>query len=135
MAQQLRDQHDLFVAVGQRLGQFLKEAYPHVQSRTCLALADSLVAFITCGTDRQIKSLTSPARHGTVTPDMLVYLTKQRDQLVEQLEQIDKAIETIPVEGMGAIFDASVGAPLRQRLEDIEEQMSAIQAELEKTPA
>ncbi len=135
LARQLQEQRDLFVAFGNDLSRFLIAAYPHVGQGLCSNVAESLVAFITCGTDREIKSLTSPTRYGIATPDMLVHLTKERDELQEQLAQLEAAMESIPVEGMGGIFEASLGAPMRRRLADIEERMSHIQAELEKVPA
>lgn len=117
--------------------QFLQAAFPQGSHRA----ADLGAAFVelACGeTENQIARVaTDHARVSHMnapTPETLVYLTKERDQIEAQLALLAEATKKFPVEGMVDLYEATVAVPLRDRLASVNEQLSAAQRELESTP-
>lgn len=86
----------------------------------------------------QLKRLESESAHSNVTPETLVYLTKERDKIASQIEQAETAIqalaatETDEMKSLAGIMTATMVHPLSVQLAHIEEQLSAAQKELEQ---
>jgi hypothetical protein len=86
----------------------------------------------------EIMSLESRSFNAYATTETLVELTKSRDRIVEQIEAVknqfplfDTISEKLP--GMGGLrgMAESMLIPLRANLEQLEEQISAVQKQLE----
>lgn len=117
----------------------------HVRFADSLKAAlDAWIAMRCCGTDRQIVRLqkqredlvSSPFMYPRMNPektpeDRMIRLIEERDALISELEQAQRGIGQLPVEGMGDIFEASIVAPMRRNLEYKEQEICSLQEQLE----
>lgn len=101
-------------------------------------LKDAMVAYFVGDAVENIAALESRSYQAFATPETLVELTRARDRVADQLEAFNRqasAFEDLPqdVPGMGAlrgVLDAQL-IPLKNQLQDLEEQISAVQKQLE----
>jgi hypothetical protein len=110
-------------------------------------LRDSIIALMCCGSEKQIKMLEAQQAQQNQKPDVeaLAHLCEERDSLSAQIEQLesasvnlkemysDKPGEEGPMAAYGRFMDIAYGDPIRKRLEYCEQQISAMQADMEQS--
>jgi hypothetical protein len=112
----------------------------------CLKAArDSWVAMRCCGTDRQIARLekqradlistpfmySGPNYNAKTPEERMVRLIEERDALAAEIEQAQRGLAALPVEGMGDVFEASIISPMHRNLKYKELEISALQEQVE----
>lgn len=149
-ADQLRKQDAAWKAFAQSIRDVLTVCFPEVLRRDGFLhdnipvnkvfdhLRDRLVDLMCCGTEEQLKRLETPptfSMYGN-TAEVLIRLTQQRDNMQSQIDQMEAALEradkAMGKDGIGSLLDASMIMPMRLQLDSINEQISNVQAELEK---
>ena len=132
--EQIQAQDDGWVRLGTALSTFLHEAFPHTKTSTCVELGDAITALMCTGSDKQIARLQQYSQPPKPTPEMLMYLVEQRDQLARQLEIAEKGMDAVDkmVPGYSSIVEGAMIMPVREQLRGIEEQISKVQREIER---
>lgn len=100
----------------------------------------AFIEVMCAGTEEQLKMIEAQAKQyrNFAPPDgtqRMAYLVGERDKIQEQLDQAvvakEKLEDNMPVEGYGDLMEATMVLPIRQRLKDIEVQISECQSALE----
>jgi hypothetical protein len=103
-------------------------------------LAHTMELWLVGDAPEQIAALESRSYQSFATPETLMELVKMRDRLSDQIAAMesqfhtfDQLAEQMPqMSGLRGMVEAQV-MPLRNQLEDLEEQISAVQKQLEAT--
>ena len=106
---------------------------------------DAYVAWQCCGTDRQIARLEAqrsaqlsmlplpffPQGYSESPEERMICLIQDRDGLVAELEQAERGLAALPVEGISDVFEASIIGPMRRNLQFKELEISTLQKQIE----
>jgi hypothetical protein len=135
---QIKAQDAVQIQMGRALGNFLAAAFPHAAA-CARTLEEAYIALMTVGSARQIEIL--EAQHAAMesyrpSPASLTRLVEQRDQLQGQLDKAHAAVEIMAEsmpDGYSTLVESTMIQPIKDRLDSINEQISMVQAELERS--
>ena len=134
--QQIKAQSTNWHRVGKALANFLSAAFPQTKNEA-EELGLSIIALNTTGDDEQIKRLSEPPAviYGPGPVAMLARLVGERDRIASQIEMAERGLEVMrgndAFDGYADLLEASTLGPLRGMLAQTEEQISAIQLQIE----
>ena len=136
---QIKAQDKAHTDMGHALGNFLVAAFP--QAAACArSLEEAYIALMTVGSDKQLERLEAQVESGKAyrareRPNMLVQLVQAREQVEDQIAKATDGIramkDSMP-EGYSTILEATMIHPLKERLASLNEQITMVQAAMEK---
>jgi hypothetical protein len=145
MEGQIRDWQDRIACVelvGEKLARFLQKAFTGCDEEAC-ELGGAVAAYLGHGFRQQIDKLKEYQLNPPPSPwgspvEQLARLCKDRDVIQQQIDEADEMIansEGMPGGEMMALGAKTLIAPVRRQLESYNEQISALQAQMEKENA